>query len=79
MTAAVSLGRPNKDGLGIGRFVCYFFRTVGRHRGVAAPSGELNLPRSLNGIAFTNTVESAASSSQRPTIQHRRLMWKSHA
>lgn len=79
MTEIVSLGRQHNDGLGIDGFVCYLFRTVGSHRGVAAPLGELNLPNRSNGKAFTHTVESAASLSQRPTIQHRRLMWKSHA
>lgn len=79
MKETVWLGGQYNDGLGLGRFVCYFLCTVGRHRGVAAPLGELNLPNRSNGIPFTNTVESAASLSQRPTIQHRRLMWKSHA
>ncbi len=79
MTETVWLGGQNNDGLGLGRIVCYLHCTVGRNRGVAAPPGELNLPNRSNGKAFTNTVESAASLSQRPTIQHRRLMWKPHA
>lgn len=79
MTGSVWLGGQYNDGLGLDRFVCYLVRMVGRNLGVAAPPGELNLPNRSNGIAFTCIDETATSLSQRPTIQHRRLMWKSHA
>ncbi len=68
-----------KDGLGSSRAVRHRIAKVGRHRSVAAPPGEPNLPSHINSIASTQTDESAASLSQRPMVIHRRFMWKSHA